>query len=66
MAYQWTFGKNPLKLEKLLVSDPHLDNRLWCNDGVSEKVVLYRTWWKLSSLIKNYIMKGDRSPSPEI
>ena len=41
MAYRWTFGKNPLKLEKLLVSDPHLDNRLWCNDGVSEKLVFY-------------------------
>ena len=41
MAYRWTFGKNPLKLEKLLVSDPQLDNRLWCNDGVSEKLVFY-------------------------
>ena len=40
-------------------------NKLWCNDGPSEKV-LYRTCWKLSYLIENYIMEGVRSPSPEI
>ena len=40
-------------------------NRLWCNDGPSEKV-LYRTCRKLSSLIENYIMEEVRSPSPEI
>ena len=40
-------------------------NILWCTDRSSEKV-LYRTWWKLSSLIENYIMEKVRLPSSEI
>ena len=64
MAYRWSFGKDSLKLEKLLWAI-HIwirHNKVWCKD---EKF-LYQTWWKLSSLIKNGIMERVRSPSPEI
>ena len=42
-----------------------LYNRLWCNDGPSEKF-LYRTCRNLSLLTKNDIMNGVRWPNPGI
>ena len=50
-------GKDPLKLEKIMwaMHNQILYNRLWCNDGPSEKVI-YQTCQKLSSMIENYNM----------
>ena len=41
MAYRWTFGKDPLNLEKFYERSTIKDNIIDYNDGSSEKV-LYR------------------------
>ena len=56
-AYRWTFGKDPLNLEKFCEQYNWIwYNTLWCNDEFPENVH-YWNWWKLSALIENYIME---------
>ena len=61
LAYRWTFGKGPLKLDEILWAI-HTKNMIWCNDGSSEKV--------LSKLVKvvliDWKLHYGRSYSPEI
>ena len=61
MSYRW---KRSSKITENFVSNAQL-NRLWRNDGPSEKV-LYQTGRMLSSLIENYVIEGVRLHSPEI
>ena len=67
MAYHWSFGKDPLNLEKFCERSTIKHDKI--DYGVTmdlQKKVLYRNWCKLSALIENYIMEADRLPSPEI
>ena len=42
MSYRWTFGKDPLKLEKFRERSTTKYDMIdpWCNDRISEKALI--------------------------
>ena len=73
MVYRWTFGKDPLKLEKIFwgIHNQICYNRLWRNDGPFVKPAESCPNWlkitlskELDRLVQKYRIATEKNISP--